>query len=355
MKELKDKIPQANSSEAKEGEKSIGVGAAFALTYGNSTVVSQVGTRKSESNVKYKGVKIIEAARGDVTAGTISITASSEHEEENFSTAGTDPIEGTSVGQKDGAGEKDIGVDASVAINILDNDIYAAVAEGTKVKTTAVPGVDDPDRNAGKKEQQEEEETEEDEPEDIEIHNGAVIVSATEVSANETKSSAYATGSTTSVGVSVAVNVSLSDIEAKLGSGADASGSVTVRSHSLSRDNTWSFASAMGADMQRKLNNIVEKEEKLEEICKAPKTGRSVYNPYLKRDDIQRVLVKNYIAYYLVDEEEEQIVVLRVVYSRRDRSGSSYQIELFCAQAFYIFLLSIRKCIVYQQDRFSYC
>jgi len=61
-----------------------------------------------------------------------------------------------------------------------------------------------------------------------------------------------------------------------------------------------------------------ELEEKLEEICKAPKTGRSVYNPYLKRDDIQRVLVKNYIAYYLVDEEEEQIVVLRVVYSRRD-------------------------------------
>ena len=62
-----------------------------------------------------------------------------------------------------------------------------------------------------------------------------------------------------------------------------------------------------------------ELEEKLEEICKAPKTGRPVYNPYLKRDDIRRVLVKNYIAYYLVDEEEEQIVVLRVVYSRRDQ------------------------------------
>ena len=62
-----------------------------------------------------------------------------------------------------------------------------------------------------------------------------------------------------------------------------------------------------------------ELEEKLEEICKTPKAGRPVHNPYLKRDDVRRVLVKNYIAYYLIDEEEENIVVLRVVYSRRDQ------------------------------------
>ena len=62
-----------------------------------------------------------------------------------------------------------------------------------------------------------------------------------------------------------------------------------------------------------------ELEEKLEEICKTPKAGRPVHNPYLKRDDVRRVLVKNYIAYYLIDEEEANIVVLRVVYSRRDQ------------------------------------
>ena len=62
-----------------------------------------------------------------------------------------------------------------------------------------------------------------------------------------------------------------------------------------------------------------ELEEKLEEICKTPKAGCPVHNPYLKRDDVRRVLVKNYIAYYLIDEEEENIVVLRVVYSRRDQ------------------------------------
>ena len=62
-----------------------------------------------------------------------------------------------------------------------------------------------------------------------------------------------------------------------------------------------------------------ELEKKLEEICKTPKTGRPVHNPYLKRDDIRRILVKNYIAYYLIDEEAAKIVVLRVVYNRRDQ------------------------------------
>ena len=62
-----------------------------------------------------------------------------------------------------------------------------------------------------------------------------------------------------------------------------------------------------------------ELEEKLEEICKTPKAGRPVHNPYLKRDDIRRDLAKNYIAYYLINEEAAKIVVLRVVYNRRDQ------------------------------------
>ena len=62
-----------------------------------------------------------------------------------------------------------------------------------------------------------------------------------------------------------------------------------------------------------------ELEEKLEEICKTPKAGRPVHNPYLRRDDVRRILVKNYIAYYLIDEDTRKIVVLRVIYSRRDQ------------------------------------
>ncbi len=62
-----------------------------------------------------------------------------------------------------------------------------------------------------------------------------------------------------------------------------------------------------------------ELEEKLEEICKTPKGGRPVHNPYRKRDDIRRIPVKNYIAYYLIDEEAAKTVVLRVIYNRRDQ------------------------------------
>ena len=57
--------------------------------------------------------------------------------------------------------------------------------------------------------------------------------------------------------------------------------------------------------------------EKLEELCRTPKSGRPVQNPYLKRDGVRRVLVKNYIAYYLINDAGMKTVVLRVAYNRR--------------------------------------
>ena len=62
-----------------------------------------------------------------------------------------------------------------------------------------------------------------------------------------------------------------------------------------------------------------ELEEKFDELCKTPKSGRPVENEFLKRDDVRRILVGNFIAYYLIDDEKKQIVVLRFVYSRRDQ------------------------------------
>ena len=62
-----------------------------------------------------------------------------------------------------------------------------------------------------------------------------------------------------------------------------------------------------------------ELEFQLDEICKAPTTGRLVENEYLVRKDVRRFLVKNYIAYYIIDDERNSIVVLRVVYGKRDQ------------------------------------
>ena len=110
--------------------------------------------------------------------------------------------------------EKDFGLDASVSVNILDNDIRASIAEGMKVTTALNPNPPQDGRNA------EAEKVSEDEPEAIQSTLGSVIVDATEIASSETKASAFATGSTTAVGASVAVNISLSDIKTKLGATA---------------------------------------------------------------------------------------------------------------------------------------
>ena len=61
-------------------------------------------------------------------------------------------------------------------------------------------------------------------------------------------------------------------------------------------------------------------QDKLEEICKNPKAGRPVENPFLKRDDVRRFLVENYVAYYIIDDENSRIIILRVVYGKRDQN-----------------------------------
>jgi plasmid stabilization system protein ParE len=62
-----------------------------------------------------------------------------------------------------------------------------------------------------------------------------------------------------------------------------------------------------------------ELEEQIEKICKRPLTGKLVENDFLKRPDVRRFLVKSYIAYYIINEESEEIVILRFVYSGRDQ------------------------------------
>ena len=62
-----------------------------------------------------------------------------------------------------------------------------------------------------------------------------------------------------------------------------------------------------------------ELEIQIDKICKRPETGRLVENEFLRRNDVWRFLVKNYIAYYLVDDKNEKIVILRFVYSGRNQ------------------------------------
>ena len=65
---------------------------------------------------------------------------------------------------------------------------------------------------------------------------------------------------------------------------------------------------------------VTELEMKVEEVCKTPKAGRLLQNPFIKRNDIRRILVKNFIVYYLIDDDAELIAVLRIVYGRRQQN-----------------------------------
>ena len=60
-------------------------------------------------------------------------------------------------------------------------------------------------------------------------------------------------------------------------------------------------------------------EKQIDKICKRPLTGKLVENDYLRRPDVRRFLVDNYIAYYIIDEDNEVIVILRFVYGGRDQ------------------------------------
>lgn len=62
-----------------------------------------------------------------------------------------------------------------------------------------------------------------------------------------------------------------------------------------------------------------EFESKIKEICKSPKSGRKIHNEFMKRDDVRRFLIKNYTAYYVIDDRNRMVVVLRVIYSGMDQ------------------------------------
>ena len=70
-----------------------------------------------------------------------------------------------------------------------------------------------------------------------------------------------------------------------------------------------------------------EIEESIKQIVSFPQSGSPVINPYLKRNDIRNVKVKNYLLYYRPDFEQRTVYILRVVYSRRNMTGILHQLN----------------------------
>lgn len=62
-------------------------------------------------------------------------------------------------------------------------------------------------------------------------------------------------------------------------------------------------------------------EKEMENLCKFPNIGLRLNNIYLKRNDICKVTVKNYIVYYFVEKRKNMIVVVRIGHSLQNQDN----------------------------------
>ena len=60
-------------------------------------------------------------------------------------------------------------------------------------------------------------------------------------------------------------------------------------------------------------------EEALENLCEFPLEGPLVDNPYLSVKNVRMLVVRQYNIYYLADEEEKIITVIRIGHSLQDQ------------------------------------
>ncbi|MCR5041069.1 MAG: type II toxin-antitoxin system RelE/ParE family toxin [Clostridia bacterium] len=100
-------------------------------------------------------------------------------------------------------------------------------------------------------------------------------------------------------------------------------------------DYSFSFTDAAAADLDETLNYISgelsnptaaqsflkKMETAISAVRTFPLSGSPALNPYVKRNDIRKTMVGNYVMYYLPDHLKHEIVILRIVYGQRDRDS----------------------------------
>lgn len=101
----------------------------------------------------------------------------------------------------------------------------------------------------------------------------------------------------------------------------------------MAAEYSFSFTNTAAADLDETLNYISgelsnqiaaqsflqKMETAISAIRTFPLSGSPVENPYVKRNDIRKTMVGNYVLYYLPDHLKHEIVILRFVYGQRDR------------------------------------
>ena len=63
---------------------------------------------------------------------------------------------------------------------------------------------------------------------------------------------------------------------------------------------------------------VIEIERIINNTILFPEMYPLVSNEFIKRTDIRKVNVKNFVMYYVYDKEQENITILRVAYNKKD-------------------------------------
>ncbi|NLF46195.1 MAG: hypothetical protein GX581_08970, partial [Syntrophomonadaceae bacterium] len=205
------------------GNKSVGVGAAFAIGIADLTVQAGIGSYR---NVEAASIKITAKAQNDLD--TVSVSGSDPlartQEDDEDSGDEEEPGDGEGSGGEgesgDGEGSdgkeevtaKDISVDASVSVSLIQNDVKAFVGKGTVITVTA------------------DEDT-------IETGQGDEKVSfflyAAQSGDTTTNASGFAVGSDTAVGAAVAVNIALSNVLASFAGRGTVTGQAKIAASAI--------------------------------------------------------------------------------------------------------------------------
>jgi len=216
----------ADTTETKQAVnnsgKSVGVGASFALTDARVTSESGIGALRT------------------VMAAAADIQAEADHNTETVTVAGTDPIKtDTSASSAAKTSAENISLDASAAVNIIMNMVRSYVEMGVVLMTSGNDTITVSGKTAAA---------------DEVLAN--FRMTAIEQGKTLTNASCFACGSQSAIGAAVTVNIIDSDVKADfLGIGA-INGSAYINAFTFNKDDSKSFASALGEDMSRYIDKI---------------------------------------------------------------------------------------------------
>jgi plasmid stabilization system protein ParE len=74
-------------------------------------------------------------------------------------------------------------------------------------------------------------------------------------------------------------------------------------------------------------NFVTSLQGAIEDICIFPESCAKVTNEFLSERSIRKKFIQNYTMYYFPDAETQRVVILRIVYARRDANEILRELE----------------------------